>query len=294
MRGESATRATGATGASGMPENLRVQLSFAAFPALFHSASARQFLCDGGGSSRVIEPAWGEVHADHVQLVPQNQGQITHEVANDLRTRYPKTRFRLHANARVQKQMAFVDVSEFHERQDWVRDAAAISRVLGAPAYSAHSGLRRQCSFDQMLDNARRAEDLFEVSVAIEGQYPSSGHNGDLYLVSTWEEYRKLNESGCADALHLSHLNILVQHSGRREDALVSEMLSNERCLEVHVSSNDGTGDQHQVCTLSNRRSWWWPLLRSIHGQAVVFTEGNQLRKKPLNPPFKPQNKEAP
>ncbi|MDR2032821.1 MAG: hypothetical protein LBP86_11370 [Azoarcus sp.] len=88
----------------------------------------------------------------------------------------------------------------------------------------------------------------------------------------TWAEYRALFESGVPYALDLSHLNILATWSGRRETALVAEMLACERCLEIHVSDNDGHGDGHLVCEAP---PWWFDLLDGCHGGAVIFAEGN-------------------
>ena len=156
-----------------------------------------------------------------------------------------------------------------------------MSQALNAPAYSAHSGFRQEASFDQMLRNAANAATAFGVPVAIEGQYPKAG---DPFLVSTWKEYEALMHSGLPFVIDLSHLNILVHASGERRDDLVAQMLGHPNCLEVHVSSNDGTGDHHQQCKLATRRMWWWPLLEAIHANAVVFTEGNQLRQRTADP----------
>ena len=120
-----------------------------------------------------------------------------------------------------------------------------------------------------MLDNARRCEDLFGCSVAVEGMYPARRQDD---LLSTWDEYQALLESPAAFAIDLSHVHILVTRTRRLELQLLREMLNCDRCLEVHVSDNDGTSDQHRVC---QRQPWWWPLLQEIHPAAVVFTEGN-------------------
>ena len=119
------------------------------------------------------------------------------------------------------------------------------------------------------MDNARRCADLFDVPVAIEGLYPSAR---EPWLVATWEEYRRLLDSGVPFALDLSHLNILATWSGRLDMGLTAEMLSSERCIEVHVSSNDGRHDQHRRC---DAPAWWSPLLSSINPRAMVFTEGD-------------------
>lgn len=99
--------------------------------------------------------------------------------------------------------------------------------------------------------------------------------------MSIWDEYRLLFDSGVPYALDLSHLNILAHQSGQKEATLVQEMLACERCTEVHVSDNDGSGDWHQVC---ESKPWWYSLLSYIHHDAVIFTEGNHRRmKEPIN-----------
>ncbi len=128
-----------------------------------------------------------------------------------------------------------------------------------------------------MLDNARRLRDLFECRVGVEGQYPS---RRDQLLVDSWSEYRQLFDSGVDYAIDLSHMNIVATHAGHWETTLLQEMLACERCIEVHLSDNDGRGDWHQTC---DRAPAWQPFLSSIHPDAVVFTEGNRLYKRKSN-----------
>lgn len=125
-------------------------------------------------------------------------------------------------------------------------------------------------TLDGVFDHARRCADRFGCPVAIEGMYPAKHA---AYLISTWAEYRALFDSGLPYALDLSHLNIVAVQSGVRHDALVADMLACERCREIHVSDNDGTGDQHRVGTSP---AWWWPLLARAHPGAVIFSEGNR------------------
>lgn len=56
-------------------------------------------------------------------------------------------------------------------------------------------------------------------------------------------------------------------------------MLACDRCIEVHVSDNDGSGDWHQVCQAT---PWWAPLLSHINNQAVVFSEGNHRQHRSM------------
>ncbi|MCO5399743.1 sugar phosphate isomerase/epimerase [Ralstonia soli] len=217
------------------------------------------------------EPLFGTLSIEHVQLVPQSVGWLDEARVDELLAAFPAARFRLHANVRVLARHRMADLSTFEGDRDWFDQAARISQRLGAPAYSAHAGDRRRATLTGVLDNARRCADLFGCPVAIEGLYPDR-HGAQL--VSTWDEYRTVFESGMPYALDLSHLNIVAHRYGR-EDELVADMLACERCLEVHVSDNDGTGDWHRIC---NKPPWWYSRLAHLHPQAVVFSEGNHRR----------------
>ena len=250
-----------------------VNISFAAFPGLRH-AQAAQAAIPLARSGELSEAVFGPIRADHVQLVPQNFGILDEDLCESLMAAYPETRFRLHANVRVTQKHTVADISGLQIHPAWFIQAAKISKRLDAPAYTAHSGSRAEASMAQMLDNARQLSDLFDCPVGVEGQYPVKG---DDLLVSSWLEYREVFDSGVPYALDLSHLNILAHKSGCREVSLVKEMLSCERCIEVHVSDNDGSGDWHQVCEST---PWWHALMSYVNTKAVIFTEGNHRRKK--------------
>jgi uncharacterized protein (UPF0276 family) len=217
----------------------------------------------------LVELLFGQLQVHHLQLVPQSTGQLTVEAAQCLAARHPGSQFRLHANVRVLEQHRTADLSNLPEHLDWFSQAARVSQALGAAAYSAHAGRRANSTLASMFDNVRKAADLFGCPVAVEGLYPTPD---DSFLLSTWSEYQVLLESGVLFALDLSHLNILARQSGRQELALVQELLASERCIEIHVSDNDGRSDLHRVCT---RSTWWMPLLARINPHAVIFSEGN-------------------
>lgn len=256
-----------------------INVSLAAFPGMRHEQAAIHAIKEAR-RGRLREPVLGKIAAADVQLVPQSFGMLTDDLVDSLKAAFPDTRFRLHANVRVLPQHRFADLSGLSLHGDWFAQAARIHKRVGASAYTAHSGSRAEASMAEMLDNARRAADMFGTPVGVEGQYPVEG---DTLLVSSWDEYRQLFESGVPYAVDLSHLHILACRSGSREDSLLREMLSCERYLEVHLSDNDGKGDQHQICTEPN---WWLPLLSVIHPAAVVFTEGNHRRKYHDGRPF--------
>lgn len=251
-----------------MKAGVTAHVSLACWPGLRHEQAAQRLLRD------ISEPLLGTLSTAHVQLVPQSFGILTEAVADSLLAAFPNSRFRLHANVRVLPTHRIADLSGYRSHADWFCQAARVSQRLVAPAYTAHSGSRSEASLAEMLDNARRCADLFECLVGVEGKYPTQG---DPWLVSSWGEYRQVFESGVPYAIDLSHLNILATRSGVREDALLLEMLACERCIEVHVSDNDGQGDWHQVC---EQPAWWFPLLPHINPKAVIFSEGNHRRKR--------------
>jgi hypothetical protein len=243
----------------------RINLSLAAYPGCdFLEAMQRAV------SEKPSEPLLGALALDHTQLCPQNRGVLTPDFARGLREVFPGTRFRLHANVRVLPTRQIADWSSWDAQSPYWRALAATSRLLDAPAYTAHAGRRSEADLATVLESARRAQDVFGCPVGIEGHYPT---RSDVFLVSTWEEYRTLFESDVPYAVDLSHLHIVAEQSGRYETTLVQEMLASDRCLEVHLSGNDGTKDQHQPLT---EAPWWWPLLAHIHEDAVMFSEGVQ------------------
>lgn len=246
----------------------QINLSLASFP-LTRFVPALML-----GMNGVSEPLLGNLVLDHVQLCPQNLGVLTEEAADELMAMSPETRFRLHANVRVLRPMVFCDASNFEQHPEWFGKAASISKRLNAPAYTIHAGDRKNCSMETMLDNVKRVQDLFQCPVGVEGLYPSK--TGDAYLVSTWAEYRQVLESGVNFALDLSHLNIVGHKLGYFDHDLVREMLASPQCIEIHISDNDGNGDQHQ--TLSSK-PFWFDYLDLANPNSVIFSEGNQLRK---------------
>lgn len=245
---------------------MKAHASLACWPGLRHEAAAALL------HEPVEEPLFGRLSTEHVQLVPQSLGCLNEALAEALRTAHPGTRFRLHANVQVLPRRRLANLSGFALHADWFAQAARISQGLEAPAYTAHAGHRTEADLARVLDHVRRCADLFGCPVGVEGHYPSASN---VWLVSNWAEYRAVFESGVPYALDLSHLHILTTRTGRSETTLVAEMLACERCIEVHVSDNDGRGDWHRVCV---EPPWWHPLLPHIHPSAVIFSEGNHRR----------------
>lgn len=242
----------------------RVNVSLAAFPRLGFVQAMEL------AQSGVCEPLLGSLAIDHVQLAPQNSGVLTEELAGQMKVAFPETQFRLHANVRVMPKRQVVDLDRFDTHDPYWQSLARVSRVLDAPAYTAHAGLRTHATVERVLDNTRRASDLMGCVVGVEGHYPTPR---GIYLFDSWSDYRTLLESGVPYALDLSHLNIVATQSGTTEVGLVQELLSSENCIECHLSGNNGTRDAHH--TLSEP-PWWWPLLKHTNDRCVTFSEGAQ------------------
>lgn len=245
---------------------LPIHVSLAAFPGVdFLNAMER-------ATKGVSEPLLGELSLEHVQLCPQNIGLLTQEYAAGLAEAFPRTQFRLHANCRVLPGRQITNLDRFDSSGPYWLQLATVSQTIGAPAYTAHAGLRANATLAQVLDNTRRASDLFGCTVGVEGHYPTAR---GIFLLDSWEDYRVLHESGVPYALDLSHLHILAVQSGRRDEGLVREMLANPACIEVHLSGNDGDHDTHETLDES---IWWWELLSSTNPMATLFSEGTQPR----------------
>lgn len=224
-----------------------------------------------------MDPFWGKLDLSHAQLCPQHPTPLSEELIDACRAVSPETAFRLHASVRVTDAgpHAIWDASNAHNpaaRAYW-RRVGELSAYAGASVYSLHSGRRRNSGLEGMYSNVRALEDLLQMRVAVEGLYPD---DNDTWLVSSWGEYAWLLDSGLDFAVDLSHLNILSHRLGQVQFGLLEEMLSSEKCLEIHVSGNDGQDDSHHVLKSD---PWWLSYLRNAHREAVFFTEG--CMKKP-------------
>lgn len=214
-----------------------------------------------------VDPMFGVLSTKRLQLCPQNNGVINLEAALKLRQQYPDTEFRLHANVRVADKHQVFDLCHWPEQKDYFKQLAVLSSILDAPAYSAHAGKRQCASVEEVIRYSKAMTESFGIPVAIEGHYPTQG---DTWLFSHWHEYQQLLESGAYFALDLSHLHIVATQTGITETRLVEEMLSSERCLEIHVSGNNGIHDQHLPL---DDKPWWWQLVDKVHEHTVIFSE---------------------
>lgn len=213
------------------------------------------------------DPMLGAIGCEKAQVCPQNYGAgtITIEVLEKLRCAFPYTRFRLHANVRVLDCGCQYDLGTSRRFPEYTEALVAALRFLQEP-YSIHAAnngtpLKRQYA------EAAKLSDRAGVPVAIEGLYPARRAN----TLSTWQDYEGLLSADVFYALDLSHLNIVHQVEGPAPQGLVEALLMNPRCIEVHLSGNDGMSDRHLPCMGDE---WWTPHLEHIHPDAAVFYEG--------------------
>ncbi|WP_145930812.1 apurinic/apyrimidinic endonuclease family protein [Acidihalobacter prosperus] len=217
------------------------------------------------------EPLLGALSVEHVQICPQNPGNLSHEDAEDLMAENPDVSFRLHANVHVEGWPVDADASTFDRYPDYFNRVVDMAGAFRSPAYTWHAGHRKNATLEEIFENTRSLEERMGIPVGIEGMYPSRAD----YLISTWDEYEALFRSGVKYAIDLSHINILVHRTGERNDRLLKRLLSSDRCIEIHLSGNAGDADTHGQ--LANE-PWWWEMLLCANPQATMFTEGGQTR----------------
>lgn len=220
----------------------------------------------------LCEPFWGVLSVDHVQICPQNPGILTDVVCQHLMALYPQTRFRLHANARVLERHVLWDLSSVSaSTEHYFKQLAHVSSILNAPGYSLHAGYRENCSLEGMLERYVQVQEWFgDIPVAIEGLYPSKVRP---QLMESWKEYKIVFDSGANIAIDFSHLQIVAKKEGHWDRELVEAMVTSSRCLEIHVSENNGQGDQHRP--MLGVPDWIHLFSKSsAESSAVCFSEG--------------------
>lgn len=223
------------------------------------------------------DPVLGEIKFSKVQLCPQNCIQrIDENYLDKLLERYPNIEFRFHANVRIfEKHRLDVELSSVGPiTKAYFKRLATLAKHINAKAYTLHSGKRvgRWC---ELIDKTKWLEDLMQIPVGIEGQYPLP-LRPNKFWIDSWSEYSQLLESKVNYALDLSHLNIVYAQSGILERSLVADMLASEYCIEVHVSDNDGLSDKHRSLD-NDTPPWWLTMLGMVNPDADIFYEGNLL-----------------
>ena len=203
-----------------------------------------------------VTEGFGLVRMEHVQLCPQASDFVDEICIQKLQKKYPKTKFRLHANVRIDRVLRILDASKYSKQNKWYyQRLAELSEQLSASGYSLHSGYRKNASLEKMKNNVLEIQSFFSCDVMVEGMYPNE--RKDL-LIKNWEEYEWLLNSGLLYAVDLSHLNIVKKRLDTVDLGLVYDLLSHPNCREVHLSHNHGNNDSHrQLKSKFYEDSWW-------------------------------------
>lgn len=228
-------------------------------------------------SEGTIEPLFGQLGCEHVQLCPQHANFLSLDVINELMSLYPHIQFRLHSDVRlINKRGYTIDLIDFSNDTLWYfQTLAEFSKAMNAPLYSLHAGIRGEHSLNELFDKAKALQEVFDCPVAVEGHYPFKGSH---YFIDSWKEYQQLYLSDLPYALDLSHLNIVAFREGWDYD-LTKEMLASSNCKEIHLSFNEGRMDSHLVSQDMHSDQWtiWKEMIESSGSKATIFSEGNQV-----------------
>ena len=249
----------------------RVYGSAAAFPAFTYKEAAEAL------HAGVTEPLVGAVSPRKIQLCPQNRGHLTTRVALQLAGDFPETEFRLHANVQVAERRGIYDASTYGKSEfiQHFKAVRTLCQALESPVYTLHAGSQQNCTLRQMIDNVRWLQDSMpDTTVGVEGLYPLPAKP---QLMDTWDAYQAVYDAGICVALDLSHLNLLPNRPDR--DSIVRDWLRRPQTVEIHISDNDGSRDQHRLLNAATP-PWWWPLLNDslphLPYTTTIFSESNQ------------------
>lgn len=256
---------------------MNVNGSTSCWPGTTHSEAISNLLAGAH------EPVWGKLGTEHIQICPQNRGVLDEDGVAAILALLPNTsKARLHANVRLfNSEYGFNGKQNMHDAstgmlwrgypgtaKHYFHQLAKLSNLLGSPAYTLHAGSRRNASLDEMRKNVLAIEQLMQIPVGVEGLYPQK----DMWLIHDWSEYAWLLESGLNYAIDMSHLHIVATQSDRFELNLLKELVSSSKCIEVHVSGNNGDKDSHE---LTQANQWWFEAMLHINQDCVIFTEGD-------------------
>ncbi len=215
----------------------------------------------------------------NIQICPQHIGFISETTTNRIKSKYPTTQFRLHANIRVNTTHRSFDAGfDLLDNLEYATKIKTIQQQLNAQIYSYHAPMRHNKSWNEIITNVLKLQDFLGIPTAIEGLYPNSKNQDDLWKDSI-TAYEQILKSDLFFALDLSHLNIVYEQiddfNKQQLILLTKEMLQNKKCIEVHISGNDGNHDSHNAI---DKHIWWLDILNKAHlsQDCVIFCESMQ------------------
>ncbi len=210
----------------------------------------------------------GRVGAQILQVCPQQSDLITEASLNALMEAFPGVEIRFHSNIHVITQRVLRDVIDFDASDLYWKRMKALGQHAGVTSYSAHAGFREKGDMTSLFQQQQRMTDFLGVPVALEGHYPVRGNR---FLCSDWAEWEAMYNSELPFVVDVSHAAIIANIKRERNDDLIGAMLSSERCLEIHISGNNGIADQH---TELSGQEWWWSLIAGRNQESHIFYEG--------------------
>lgn len=212
----------------------------------------------------------------NIQICPQHIGFINERSAEQIKFKYQSTNFRLHANVRLFTKLKNFDAgSNMQEEQDYIYNLKKISNILDSKAYSYHAPNSEFLDWENIRNNVLFLQDYLKIPVAIEGLYPTKKRT---YWDNSFYVYEKILNSDLNFAIDLSHLNIAYSKMSKLEQQefyeLSVKLINNNRCLEIHISGNDGSHDEHKPI---QGNEWWFGLLSELNSQSpILFCESRQ------------------
>ena len=249
--------------------------------------------------SKGIVEGFGRVDMEHVQLCPQAADFVDENCISVLQQKYPDSKFRLHANVRVDGALRILDASRYSQKNKWYYERLAeLSKKMSATGYSLHAGYREDASLEQMKQNALEIQSFFPCEVMVEGMYPDDRKD---WLIQNWTEYQWLLESDLLYAIDLSHLNIVQKRMEFYDRELVKALLLHPNCREIHLSYNHGNHDSHlQLKEKVYTTSWWKDIwleamkerLDTKQNMPIHFTEGRVMTRPPQKRKIQRQNQQ--
>ena len=232
--------------------------------------AAEDALSESKGKA-IVDAFLGKMDIGIAQICPQNKWALTADRAASLLKENPEIEFQLHANVRLfEIQRRPIDLST--DDSAYWHQLKEINDLLNGRQYSAHAGKRCEASLIKTFENTKRLEDYLGIPVAIEGHYPTKD---STFLMDSWEEYAQLLKNDVHYAIDLSHIHILFRKTRHCDRELLKDILANDRCIEIHLSANNGFEDEHIEIT---REPWWWDVFQERNKNATIFYEGAQKK----------------
>lgn len=213
-----------------------------------------------------------------IQICPQHIGFLTKRQFEKIQETYSTTKFRLHANVRLQSELIFFDASNtINDKKEYVQKLKLMIEMTKNDIYTYHAPQRKKISWKKIKKNVLDLQDYLNVCVGVEGLYPVEKFK-DIWSNSI-EAYEKLMNSGLFFVVDLSHLNILYYKENKNDliKELTKELLNHKNCIEVHISGNNGIYDQHHI--IQDKNIWWLDILKNSKYQKTIFCESKQSKE---------------